>query len=39
MTAERWPEIGILLASGLANPDPGLMPEGAMFLRKRSLPT
>lgn len=34
MTAERWPEIGILVASGLANPDPGLMPKGAMFLRK-----
>lgn len=34
MTAERWPDIGILVASGLANPDPGLMPEGAIFLRK-----
>jgi DNA-binding response OmpR family regulator len=34
MTSERWPEIGILVASGLANPDPGLLPEGAMFLRK-----
>lgn len=34
MTAERWPAIGILVASGLANPDPGLMPDGAMFLRK-----
>lgn len=34
MTAARWPEIGILVASGLANPDPGSMPEGAMFLRK-----
>lgn len=34
LTAERWPSIGILLASGRANPDPGLMPEGAIFLRK-----
>ena len=34
MTAERWPNIGILVASGLANPDAGLMPEGAVFLRK-----
>ncbi len=34
MTAERWPEIGIIVSSGLANPDPGLMPEGAIFVRK-----
>ena len=34
MTAERWPEIGIMVASGLSNPNPGLMPEGAIFLRK-----
>ena len=34
MTAERWPDIGILVASGLANPSPELMPEGAIFLRK-----
>lgn len=34
MAAERWPGIGILVASGLANPDPGLMPDGAIFLRK-----
>ncbi|PYE22313.1 response regulator receiver domain-containing protein [Rhizobium sp. PP-CC-3A-592] len=34
LTAERWPDIGILVASGLANPEPGLMPEDAMFLRK-----
>lgn len=34
MTAERWPEIGIIVASGLANPDDGLMPPGAVFLRK-----
>lgn len=34
MTAECWPEIGILVASGLANPYAGLMPDGAMFLRK-----
>lgn len=34
MTAVRWPEIGILVASGLANPDDGLMPEHAIFVRK-----
>lgn len=34
MTAERWPEIGILVASGLANPGNGTMPEGAIFVRK-----
>lgn len=34
MTAERWPTVGILVASGLANPDSGLMPEGAIFVRK-----
>ena len=34
MTAERCADIGILVASGLANPDPGLMPAGAIFLRK-----
>ena len=34
MIAERWPKIGILVASGLANPDDGLMPAGAVFLRK-----
>ena len=34
MTAERWPDIGILVASGLAEPDAGSMPEGAVFLRK-----
>src|SRR3569623_375552 len=34
LTAERWPSIGILVASGLANPDPGLMPDGAVFVRK-----
>lgn len=34
MTAERWPKIGILVASGPANRDPGLMPDEAIFLRK-----
>jgi len=34
MTAERWPEIGILVSSGMATPEPGLMPEGAVFVRK-----
>ena len=34
MTADRWPEIGIIVASGLATPDDGLMPPGAVFVRK-----
>lgn len=34
LTAERWPEIGILIASAVADPHPELMPEGAMFVRK-----
>lgn len=34
MTAERWPEVSIIVASGLANPDDGLMPSGAVFVRK-----
>jgi DNA-binding response OmpR family regulator len=34
MTAERWPDIGILVASGLATPEPGLMPDGALFVQK-----
>ena len=34
LTAERWPAISILVSSGLANPDPDLMPEGAIFVRK-----
>ncbi|KAB0676288.1 response regulator [Aureimonas leprariae] len=34
LTAERWPAIGILVSSGMANPDPGVLPEGAIFLRK-----
>jgi DNA-binding NtrC family response regulator len=34
LTAERWPAIGILVSSGIANPNPELMPEGAIFVRK-----
>ena len=34
LTAERWPAISIIVSSGLANPDPDLMPEGAIFVRK-----
>jgi DNA-binding response OmpR family regulator len=34
MTAERWPTIGIVVASGLANPEPGSMPDGAIFVSK-----
>jgi CheY-like chemotaxis protein len=32
--AEECPHIGILIASGLADPGPGDIPEGAIFLRK-----
>lgn len=34
LAAERWPDIGILVASGLANPEDGSMPPGAIFVRK-----
>ncbi len=34
MTAERWPLIGILVSSGLATPEPGLMPPGAIFVHR-----
>ena len=34
LAAENWPDIGILVASGLADPEPGFMPENAIFLRK-----
>jgi len=33
LTAERWPDIGILVASGHGNPS-GRLPESAIFLRK-----
>lgn len=32
--AARWPEIAILIASGLVWPGDGDMPQGARFLRK-----
>jgi FixJ family two-component response regulator len=34
LTSERWPAISILVSSGLASPESGLMPEGAVFVRK-----
>ena len=34
IVAERWPDIGILLASGNINPAEGDMPEGAIFVEK-----
>lgn len=34
LTSERWPAVSILVSSGLASPEPGLMPEGAIFVRK-----
>ena len=33
-TAQRWPQIGILIASGRVEPAPGDVPEGAHFIRK-----
>jgi DNA-binding NtrC family response regulator len=32
--AERWPHISILVASGQVSPNPGDMPEGAVFINK-----
>jgi len=32
--ASDWPHIGILVSSGLADPGPGDMPEGATFVAK-----
>lgn len=32
--AEGWPHITILVASGQAKPQPGDMPEGAVFIGK-----
>lgn len=32
--SERWPHIGILVASGEAPPAPGDMPENAIFINK-----
>lgn len=34
LTAERWPEIGIMVSSGVARPEPGQMPAGALFVQK-----
>ena len=33
-TAERWPHVAIVVASGLAKPEPGDLPEGAAFIAK-----
>lgn len=33
-TAQRWPYIAIVVASGQAHPGPGDMPEGARFIGK-----
>lgn len=33
-TAETWPEIGIMVASGHFRPAPGDMPDGAHFVGK-----
>ena len=34
LCAERWPHIGILVASGQIEPEPGQLPEGAIFIGK-----
>ena len=33
-TAQQWPHISIVVASGQANPGPGDLPDGARFLGK-----
>jgi DNA-binding NtrC family response regulator len=33
-TAERWPHIAVVVASGQAEPGPGDLPEGATFIGK-----
>ncbi|MBP28900.1 MAG: response regulator [Methylobacterium sp.] len=33
-TAERWPHIAIVVASGRVKPGPGDLPEGATFIGK-----
>jgi CheY-like chemotaxis protein len=33
-TADQWPHISIVVASGAARPDPGDLPEGACFIAK-----
>lgn len=32
--ARSWPEIGIIVASGASPPNPGDLPEGAVFIHK-----
>lgn len=32
--AERWPSITIVVASGQMNPEPGQLPDGAVFIQK-----
>ncbi len=34
MCAERWPHIGILVASGQIRPEDGELPKGAIFIGK-----
>lgn len=34
LCAREWPEIGILVASGVVTPEPGDMPGGAEFITK-----
>ena len=34
IVAARWPDIGVLVASGNCHPDEGDLPEGAVFVGK-----
>ncbi len=34
IASQRWPDIGILVASGASVPADGQLPEGAVFIRK-----
>ncbi len=39
VVAHRWPEIPVLIVSGMGTPGPGDMPEGARFIPKPYAPT
>ncbi|GJE74471.1 MULTISPECIES: response regulator [Methylorubrum] len=39
LVAHRWPEIPVLIVSGMGTPGPGDMPEGARFIPKPYAPT
>ena len=39
VVAHRWPDIPVLIVSGMGTPGPGDMPEGARFIPKPYAPT